>query len=85
MPMTLDDWMTERKMTAEELGKTLDCSGQAVRRYRSGERMPDTEMAEKIIEISNGAVTVEDMHNARVEYLNKDLPGPDELRQAGAA
>ena len=83
--MTLDEWMSERKMTAEELGKTLVCSGQAVRRYRSGERMPDTEMAEKIIKVSGSAVTVLDMHNARLEFLKKDLPALDELRQAGAA
>jgi len=70
--MTLDDWMSEQKLTAEELGKTLDCSGQAVRRYRSGERMPDTEMAEKIIDVSGGAVTIEDMHKARLGFLKSE-------------
>jgi len=70
--MTLDEWMTEVKLTAEELGKTLDCSGQAVRRYRSGERMPDTEMAEKIIKASDGAVTIEDLHQARVQFLKAE-------------
>ena len=69
--MTLDQWLNSRKISAEEFGKTLDCSGQAVRYWRSGLRAPDADMAAKIVAATDGEVTVQDLHETRLSYLRK--------------
>jgi len=88
--MTLDHWLNSNNLNAEEFARRLSADGQsltgeAVRKWRKGERMPEAEIVERIVRETGGAVTVQDLHNARVEFLKKDLPGLDELRQAGAA
>lgn len=68
--MTLDHWLTSRKISAEEFGKTLGCSGQAVRYWRTGSRMPDADMAAKIVAATGGEVTVSCLHETRLAFLN---------------
>lgn len=72
--MTLDQWLNSRKISAEEFGKTLDCSGQAVRYWRSGLRAPDADMAAKIVAATEGEVTVQDLHETRLKFLRSGLP-----------
>jgi hypothetical protein len=74
--MTLDEWMTKSSISAEDFGKWLECSGQAVRRYRSGERSPDALMSERIVMATDGQVTVQDMHNTRLAFLSSTEPQP---------
>lgn len=68
--MKLRHWLKERRIKAEQFGRTLDTTGQAVRRYASGERMPDAIMVEKIVAATKGEVSVTDLHEARLEYMN---------------
>jgi transcriptional regulator with XRE-family HTH domain len=67
--MTLDHWLTLHKRSAEDFGKELGCSGQAVRHWRLGARSPDAEMLEKIVAATAGEVTVLDMHQTRLAFL----------------
>lgn len=58
--MRFDDWMnmtsTPNAAFAERAGK----SGETVRRYRSGEREPDTKTMALIFELTDGLVTPND-------------------------
>lgn len=81
--MTLDHWLTSQKISAEEFGKLLGCSGQAVRYWRAGARMPDADMVEKISAATGGQVTVQDLHDARLVYVRAAAPeevSPDQAR-----
>lgn len=69
--MTLDDWLTAKNINAERFGTILGCSGQAVRHWRLGARMPDADMLEKIVAATDGAVTVQDMHETRLTWLRR--------------
>lgn len=72
--MTFDHWLNSNKLTAEEFARRLGAkgdsvSGEAVRMWRKGARMPEAEMAERIVKETAGAVTVQDMHDTRLEFL----------------
>lgn len=69
MVMTLSEWLREPKKSAEQFGKELGVSGQAVRRWCSGERMPDAEMIERIVGATSGQVTIQDIHETRLRYV----------------
>ncbi len=62
--MTLDDWLSNNKVSAEQFGRSLGVTGEAVRNWRSGKRFPETMHVEAIIKATNGAVTANDLHAA---------------------
>lgn len=68
--MTLDQWMTDASLSAESVGKKMNLSGQAIRRYRSGERMPDAQTIEAIKALSGGLVDVRDFHDAHLKFIS---------------
>jgi transcriptional regulator with XRE-family HTH domain len=78
--MTLDVWMTAQNVTNTEFAVLIGVTRQALSRYRLGERMPDAEMVEKIEKATGGAVTVADLHAARLGYLRGQ--GHDEMDAA---
>lgn len=61
--------MKLKNMTDAELGETLGCSAGSVRKWRFGERMPEPEIAQRIVEVTEGAVSVQDMHETRLAFL----------------
>ena len=67
--MNLDQWLTNKKISVEEFGKILKCSGNTIRRYRTGERMPLVETVEEILTATNGAVKPVDIHKTRLDYV----------------
>lgn len=73
--MTLDQWMKEQGTTPERLGAEIGITGEAVRRYRSGSRMPEPEIVEKLVVATNGAVTVQDLHDTRLTFLRSVREG----------
>jgi transcriptional regulator with XRE-family HTH domain len=73
--MTLDQWMKEQGITAEKLSAEIGTSSEAVRRYRSGSRMPGPEIAERIVAATNGAVAIQDLHDARLAFLHSVRDG----------
>lgn len=58
--MQLRDWLTREGMTFSEMGEKIQRSGEAVRRYALGERIPDRETMPKIITETAGEVTAND-------------------------
>lgn len=72
--MTLDHWLTSNGISAEDFGKTLGFSGQAVRYWRSGSRMPDANVVQRIVDATDGAVSVIDMHETRRGWLAAQQP-----------
>ena len=58
--MRFDDWMNVTKTPNARFGEKLGASGETVRRYRSGERMPDTKTMALIFDLTDGAVTPND-------------------------
>lgn len=69
--MTLDHWLTSNGITAEDLGKRLGKSGQAVRYWRFGQRAPDADIVDRIVKETDGAVTVDAMHATRLAWLQR--------------
>lgn len=67
--MTLDEWLSSKNLNSESFGRLLKVTGQAVRRYRTGERMPDADTCERIFGLTDGNVTVADIHAARIKWL----------------
>lgn len=59
--MTLNDWLSARaEITNSEFAERIGVSRQALWRYRSGERMPERAVMQKIMEETGGAVTPND-------------------------
>ncbi len=69
--MDLASWLTEQNKKAEQFGRELGVSGQAVRRWCSGERMPDATTIESIRTATNDQVTVQDLHATRLQYVKE--------------
>lgn len=58
--MKLEDWMRDRDMTDSQMAKRIDCSRTAVTMYRNGHRIPHPDIARKIFQETDGAVTPND-------------------------
>jgi hypothetical protein len=58
--MRFDDWMIMTNTPNPSFGEKLGKSGETVRRYRTGEREPDTKVMAAIFELTNGLVTPND-------------------------
>lgn len=71
--MKLTDWMTSRALSPDDLAKQIGVTAEAVRRYRTGSRMPEPLIAEKIVEVTKGKVTVQDLHDARMAFLRGEV------------
>lgn len=68
--MRLNDYLLRHNLTPAELAEQIgDVSSEAVRLWAAGRRMPEVKFIQKIIEITDNKVTVEDLYQARVEAL----------------
>lgn len=74
--MKLDAWLSQSGLSAEAFGRQLGVSGQAVRRWCSGERAPNAEMVETISAATDGLVTAQDIHETRLVRLRAARPAP---------
>lgn len=63
--MTLDEYLIEKELTNAAFGARIGVTGETVRRYRNGERWPDRDQWQRIIEETNGVVTPNDDCRAR--------------------
>lgn len=57
--MHLAEYMTERRLSDEEVAAALGRSRVSVSRYRRGLQRPDLELAQQIADWSSGAVPLE--------------------------
>lgn len=67
--MTLDQFLRSSKFSVEEFALKIGVTSEAVRRYRSGRRMPEPLIAQRIVDASKGRVTIQDLHEVRVAHL----------------
>jgi DNA-binding transcriptional regulator YdaS (Cro superfamily) len=67
--MTISDWMKSTNRSAFQLAAILGLSEMAVRRYAQGSRMPEPEIAQRIVEVTEGAVSIQDLHDTRLAFL----------------
>lgn len=67
--MQLGHWISETKPHQGDLAKSIGVSRQALHRYASGEREPDAVIRNKIVEVTHGAVTIQDQHKTRLDWL----------------
>lgn len=70
--MKLNDWMARVAQTPDQIAATLGVTGEAVRRYARGARMPRPEICRRIHDLTGGAVTAQDLHEQRLQFLNVD-------------
>lgn len=70
--MRLYNWLTDQGITHSEMARRMGgVSAEAVRLWAAGRRMPDTKHILRIEQVTNGDVSVLDLHEARVETLTK--------------
>jgi hypothetical protein len=58
--MKLATWLSEEGLNYVEFGSRIERSGEAVRRYASGERIPDRVTMPRIVHATGGKVTAND-------------------------
>lgn len=65
--MTLKDWLAAKRMSAARFAGIIERSPEAVRRYVTGERIPDRDTMPLIVTATRGKVTPNDFFgvNAR--------------------
>jgi hypothetical protein len=62
--MPLKDWLEKTNWSNRNLGEYLGCSEECARLYRHGKRRPKYENAQKIVLLTKGSVTFEDLEQA---------------------
>ena len=63
----LKRWLEANEISPEVFARTLKCSVYAVLKWQEGSRMPNKIMRSKILKITDGEVTPNDLHQAMVE------------------
>jgi DNA-binding transcriptional regulator YdaS (Cro superfamily) len=76
--MDLKSHMAKSELTGEAMAELIGgVTGAAVRLWMAGARMPSPEIAERIVEVTGGKVTVQDMHETRLEYTRATARFPE--------
>jgi hypothetical protein len=60
--MQLQDWLTMKGLSNPQFGKAISRTAEAVRRYASGERIPDRDTMTAIVRETDGAVMPNDFY-----------------------
>lgn len=70
--MRLKSYLSAHNLSHADLAKKLGgVTGQAVRNWSLGQRMPEPMIAERIVKLTKGRVTVQDLHDQRIETLKQ--------------
>lgn len=72
--MNLRTYMKLHNISDSAFSAVLGCSAGSVRKWRFGERMPEPEIAQRIVDATEGSVTVQDLHDARMAFLRGAQP-----------
>jgi DNA-binding transcriptional regulator YdaS (Cro superfamily) len=68
--MRLIDWLTTHNITHTEMADRIGgVTVEAVKLWAAGNRMPETRNVLRIEAVTDGQVTVRDLHEARAEKL----------------
>lgn len=68
--MTLKDWLTANDKNNAQFGEMIGRSAEAVRRYASGDRIPDRETMPLIVAATGGCVTANDFFGIEREQAD---------------
>ena len=82
--MNLKSYMEDRAISGEKMAEVIgNVTGAAVLLWAKGARMPSPEIAERIVDITSGLVTVQDLHETRLAFLRSSsaAPAPAEPNQ----
>jgi len=84
--MKLKQWRLTQEKTLLECAKDLGLrDGRTFQRYETGENRPDAPLADAIILMTKGQVTLEDLHIQRLEWLESQKAVHGELLEVEAA
>lgn len=76
--MLFRDWRVSRGLNQTETGRLLGIEGVnpggTLRRLEDGSRPADADMVERIVALTEGAVTAGDMHAVRLAWLKEHRP-----------
>lgn len=76
--MRLLEWRTDRGQSCTQTARALGISGinpgGTLARIENGSRQPDADMVERIVALTDGAVTAADMHAVRLAWLKVNRP-----------
>ncbi|MEX3008981.1 helix-turn-helix domain-containing protein [Hoeflea sp. TYP-13] len=74
--MRLKEWRLTQKLTLADCAAALGCNGaRTYQRYEDGMHRTDALFVEAIVELTDGAVTAQDMHETRLEWLKANGRG----------
>lgn len=71
---TLKSWAAGSGNSLKWLADRVGVSVSAMSRWASGESLPDADMVDRIVTLTEGAVTAEDMHAVRLAWLRANRP-----------
>lgn len=82
--MQISDWRHSRNLSLDELAKAVGFAGGArsFHRVESGQSKADSDLVERIVALTGGAVTAEDMHRTRLAWLRANRPEKFAPREA---
>jgi DNA-binding transcriptional regulator YdaS (Cro superfamily) len=73
--MRLIDWLSQNNITPTEMADRIGgVTVEAVKLWAAGNRMPETRNVLRIEAVTDGQVTVRDLHEARAEKLKETRP-----------
>jgi hypothetical protein len=74
--MQLRDWRTSNELAQSDCAISLRLEGGArsFQRIETGENKADADLVERIIGLTAGAVTADDMHQTRLAWLRANRP-----------
>tara|TARA_R110000737_G_scaffold16900_1_gene34247 strand:- start:165 stop:359 length:195 start_codon:yes stop_codon:yes gene_type:complete len=59
--MTLQKWLVKKKMSQAEFARLIGASGATVSRYINGSRVGMPQMMRRIVEVTKGQVSLDDL------------------------
>lgn len=84
------DWIKREELSVAATARRLRIGGvnpaRTLDRIVRGERAPDADMIARIVGMTDGVVTVQDMHETRLAWLRENRPEkfPDQAGGPGA-
>lgn len=74
--MKLRDWRIQNNKSQRGCSEALGLAGGArsFQRIETGETGVDADMAMRIISLTNGAVSLQDMHETRLDWIRRERP-----------
>lgn len=76
--MNIRDWRIDARVSQRELALRLGISGanpaRTLQRYESGESQMSSVMVDRLEAVTKSAVTAQDMHETRLEWLRVNKP-----------